>query len=54
MQHREGHMFDGGYINAVYMGPQPKSGWNNVQSTPTRLVQVDFTQYVSTTSSIGI
>jgi len=43
MQHREGIVFDGGYINAVYMGKSPKGEWSKLASSPTRLVQVDFT-----------
>ena len=42
MQQREGITFEGGYINAVYMGKPPKSDWSKIASSPTRLVQVDF------------
>ena len=42
MQERERLAFEGGYINAVYMGKEPKSGWDKIQSSPTRLVQIDF------------
>jgi len=43
MRQREGIHFEGGYINAVYMGKPPKSDWSKIASSPTRLVQIDFT-----------
>lgn len=32
-----GIKYDGAYINAIYMGTQPKSGWSKVQSVPNQL-----------------
>lgn len=32
-----GQKFEGAYVNAVYMGQPPKSGWDNVKSNPNTL-----------------
>ena len=43
MAQKEGISFDGGFVNAIYMGKSPKSDWSKIQSSPNRLIQIDFT-----------
>lgn len=37
MQVLTGEVYDGVYINGVYIGQPPKSGWKNVKSVPSKL-----------------
>lgn len=43
-----GHVFDGGYINAIYLGEKaldPPKTWLKRKSAPSRLIRIDFTPH---------